>query len=57
MGTEFYIFDNGKNPKKVKKQEDGVRKQFGFIEYETNVLGSKGPRRMKVVLPKVTREG
>ena len=34
-----------------------MRSQLGFIEYETNVLGSKGPRRMKVVLPKVSKEG
>lgn len=29
---------------------------MGLVEYETNVLGSKGPRRMKVLLPKVNRE-
>ena len=28
-----------------------------MVQYETNVLGSKGPRRMKVMLPKVNREG
>ena len=56
LGTEFYLYDVGKNPKKAKSFED-VREQHGFVEYETNVLGSKGPRRMKVVLPRVTREG
>ena len=25
--------------------------------YETNVLGSKGPRRMKVLMPMVNRDG
>ena len=56
LGTEFYLYDTGKNPKKA-KGFDEVREQHGFIEYETNVLGSKGPRRMKVVLPRVTKEG
>jgi tubby-related protein 1 len=56
LGTEFYLYDTGKNPKKAKSQKD-MREQHGFIEYETNVLGSKGPRRMKSVLPRVTRDG
>lgn len=28
-----------------------------MVQYETNVLGSKGPRRMKVLLPNVDLEG
>jgi Tub family len=36
---------------------EDVREQHGVVQYETNVLGSKGPRRMKVMLPKVNREG
>lgn len=27
------------------------------MQYETNVLGAKGPRRMKVLLPMVNRDG
>jgi tubby-related protein 1 len=56
LGTEFYLYDDGNNPKKAKSIE-GVREQLGLVEYETNVLGSKGPRRMKVLMPRVTREG
>ena len=56
LGTEFYIYDGGKNPKKAKNSED-VRAQYGVVEYEKNVLGSKGPRRMKVMLPRVHRDG
>lgn len=56
LGTEFYLYGPGKNPKKAKNIED-AREQQGFIEYETNVLGSKGPRRMKAVLPTVSRDG
>lgn len=34
-----------------------MRQQHGVVQYETNVLGSKGPRRMKVLLPMVNRDG
>jgi tubby-related protein 1 len=52
LGTEFYLYDTGENPSKAKNFAN-VREQHGVIQYETNVLGSKGPRRMKVLLPKV----
>ena len=59
LGTEFYIFDNKENPKKVKggMSKKDMRQQYGVVQYETNVLGSKGPRRMKVLLPMVNRDG
>ena len=53
LGTEFTIFDNGKGPKKASAAKDNLRYQHGCVQYETNVLGSKGPRRMKVLLPNV----
>ena len=56
LGTEFSIFDAKENPKKSKSKDD-TRLQHGVVQYETNVLGSKGPRRMKVLLPMVSREG
>jgi len=55
LGTEFYIYDEGENPGKAKNLQQ-VREQHGVIQYETNVLGSKGPRRMKVLLPKVYKD-
>ncbi len=55
VGTEFSIFNGGKNPKKAKVETD-IREQHGVVEYETNVLGAKGPRRMKVLLPRVNRD-
>ena len=57
LGTEFYIFDGKENPKKAKEVSDDCRMQHGVIQYETNVLGSKGPRRTKVLLPMVDRDG
>jgi len=53
LGTEFSIFDNGKSPKKATPAKNNLRYQQGVVQYETNVLGSKGPRRMKVLLPNV----
>jgi tubby-related protein 1 len=56
LGTEFYIYDSKENPKKATNKDD-YRQQYGVVQYETNVLGSKGPRRMKVLLPMVNRDG
>ena len=56
LGTEFSLFDNGENPDKAKTPE-AIRGQHGVVQYETNVLGSKGPRRMKVLLPNVDLQG
>ena len=49
LGTEFGIFDSGENIKKA-KFESQVRKQLGYIYYESNILGSKGPRKMRVYI-------
>ena len=56
LGTEFSIYDDGQNPDKA-KTPSAVRCQHGVVQYETNVLGSKGPRRMKVLLPMVDVHG
>lgn len=54
MGTEFVIYDNGDNPKKKKKQMAGYfRKEMASCLYESNVLGSKGPRKMTVMIPTI----
>ncbi|KAM3129701.1 hypothetical protein pb186bvf_018214 [Paramecium bursaria] len=52
IGTEFILYDSGKNPKKTKHPEE-FRQQLGVVLYESNILGSKGPRKMQVLLPKV----
>lgn len=56
LGTEFYLYDDGVSPKNERGIER-IRQEHGIIEYETNVLGSKGPRRMKVLLPLVNSDG
>ena len=56
MGTEFNIFDNGQNPQKA-NNFDQVRKQLGVVVFETNIMGTKGPRKMKVLIPDITNNG
>ncbi|CAD8076104.1 unnamed protein product [Paramecium sonneborni] len=52
MGTEFILYDAGFNPDKTKDQSK-IRQQLGIVQYESNILGSKGPRKMVVLLPKL----
>jgi tubby-related protein 1 len=56
IGTDFTLFNAGESSKNAKGTDD-LREQLGVVQYETNVLGSKGPRRMKVLLPMVYRDG
>lgn len=49
IGTEFTLYDSGENPKKGDPQK--CRKELGFIEYEKNILGLKGPRKLRVIIP------
>eukprot|EP01029_Cantina_marsupialis_P026672 TRINITY_DN7226_c0_g1_i1.p1 TRINITY_DN7226_c0_g1~~TRINITY_DN7226_c0_g1_i1.p1 ORF type:complete len:532 (-),score=166.50 TRINITY_DN7226_c0_g1_i1:232-1827(-) len=53
FGTEFNIFDKGDSEKKSKGQ---ARKTLGVCVYMANILGSGGPRTMKVCVPKLDSE-
>ncbi len=58
MGTEFSIYDTGKNPSEAKNVNE-MRKQLAQVTYESNFFGMNGPRKMKVYIPNVdpnTRE-
>ena len=62
MGTEFQLYDQGINPDKLTEpQRDGslsqVRQELATILYKQNVLGSRGPRQMKVIVPNVDEHG
>jgi len=50
LGTEFNVWDHGENPKKASNMEK-VREQLGVVMYESNLLGARGPRKMKVLIP------
>ena len=64
LGTEYMIYDHGKNPEYddsyYDEKNDGmdIRCELGAIMYGANTsLGSKGPRKMKVCFSKVDDNG
>jgi len=62
IGTEFTLYDKGSNPEKDDskgKTESLVqtRQELACILYKQNVLGSRGPRKMKVMVPNVNEAG
>ena len=62
LGTEFSLYDKGANPEKLEQsQRDSsgaeVRQELGTILFKQNVLGSRGPRKMKVMVPNVNEAG
>ena len=50
LGTEFHVYDRGENPNNAKKIEE-IRSELAVVTYESNILGSRGPRKMKAYLP------
>ena len=54
VGTEFHIYDAGENPKVKSRYTEPLRKELGYIEYEKNIFGMKGPRKLRVTTPKYT---
>jgi len=57
LGTEFNIFDTGENPKDVKANKfSSIRKELCAVIYESNLLGAKGPRKMRVISPSINQE-
>ncbi|KAF7647160.1 hypothetical protein LDENG_00176580 [Lucifuga dentata] len=57
LGTKFTVFDGGENPEKKPfiKECESIRQELAAICYETNVLGFKGPRKMTVIIPGMTK--
>ncbi|TRY89661.1 hypothetical protein DNTS_021531 [Danionella cerebrum] len=57
MGTKFTVFDNALAPERALPDMSNARQELAAIIYETNVLGMKGPRRMIIVIPGMTKDG
>ena len=57
LGTEFIIFDTGLNPSKKSATRDNSREELGVVLYQSNILGTKGPRKMRVLIPVVNSTG
>jgi len=55
VGTEFTIYDDGQSPDAhgPASSAAALRRELGVINYASNLLGSRGPRKMKVAVPKV----
>jgi tubby and related proteins len=54
LGTEFTVYDDGESPEKVAKNAAlPLRSELGVVIYAPNVIGARGPRKMKVAIPKV----
>ena len=56
------MYDSGVNPEKLSPdQREGsgsqVRQELATVLYKQNVLGSRGPRKMKVIVPNVDESG
>lgn len=52
IGTEFTLYDKGLNPEKEEKavsEHVQRRQELACILYKQNVLGSRGPRKMKAL--------
>ena len=59
VGTEFQIFDEGKNKNRdfIEVQDKEYRKELGVVTYANNILGNRGPRKMKACINKVDENG
>lgn len=53
FGTEFQIYDSGINYSDGGSASDEIRQELGCVLYASNVLGSRGPRKMQVCINKV----
>ncbi|KAM6154411.1 tubby-related protein 2 [Erethizon dorsatum] len=55
LGTKFVIFDNGANPEEKSSYMDKtqMRQELGTVCYEPNVWGTRGPRKMTVIIPEI----
>ncbi|MEE6482802.1 hypothetical protein FKM82_013343 [Ascaphus truei] len=53
LGTKFIVYDNGVNPetKPFVQEKEFLRQELVAINYETNVLGFGGPRKMTIIIP------
>ena len=61
LGTQFVCYDKGANPKKADESlnvsQFGARQELGVVNYQRNVLGMRGPRKMTVAIPSVDQAG
>lgn len=49
FGTLFSVYG-------AASKDDGARNELAAVMYEPNVMGVRGPRRMRIVLPRITKD-
>ena len=57
LGTEFILYNTGLNPSKKAATRDNSREELGVVLYQSNILGTKGPRKMRALIPMVSSSG
>ena len=53
IGTEYQLFDDGESLEGARGSGSELRKELGVVNFAPNVIGTRGPRKMKVACPAV----
>jgi tubby-related protein 1 len=58
LGTEFQIYDSGRNPNNStayfdERTDVPIRSELGAVVYSSNFIGSRGPRQMQVCINRI----
>ena len=58
LGTEFQIYDAGRNPNSStayfdERSDVPIRSELGAVVYSSNLIGSRGPRQMQVCINRI----
>jgi tubby-related protein 1 len=61
VGTEFIAYDDGQSPENkgtaTASTSPELRQELAVVNYASNVMGSRGPRKMRVAVPRVLPDG
>ena len=53
IGTEYQLYDDGDSLEGARSTGAELRKELGVVNFAPNVIGTRGPRKMKVACPAV----
>lgn len=57
LGTEFVVYDDGENTDQGNIDIGQARSELAGILFQANILGSRGPRKLRVCVPRVKDNG
>lgn len=57
LGTDFVVYSSGVSPHCEQMLPDGsnIREELSLIHYENNIMGLRGPRKMSVIVPNLSK--